>query len=163
MDIWQEYYKGTEHHGQPTYDLTRNLMAKAISDKVAAMRGSTGHSSRFDRICLHSRRRTGRIIEQTEREEENHKEAADKGKEKIREKAEERKKEEEEGLSEGEGENTKEEGVEECGMEKGTLGDWQIKRVDMFGTDAIWTSPKGEPVFMSDHFGLIATLLYHGE
>jgi len=136
VDIWQKYYKGTEHSGKPTYDLTNNLMSKAISEKVAAMRGTTGHSSRFDRMYLHSRcapeSQEGAPGEGKEKEKEN-------------EEREEGEKEEKKPL-----------------REKGSLGDWEIKKMAMFGTDPVYTSPKGEAIFMSDHFGLVATLLYKG-
>jgi endonuclease/exonuclease/phosphatase family metal-dependent hydrolase len=87
-DIWLKLRPNEPGY---TYDINRNTLARAISQRIQLHEKRDGSSNRFDRVMLKS-------------------------------------------------------------------SIWKPKSIDLFGTEPVSTLENGEPLFASDHFGLLTTI-----
>jgi len=160
-----------------TYDLTSNLMSKAISEKVRQMTGKIGNSSRFDRIYLRSHTELNSNIVNNDHQSKwtllkNRQEKCLERLNDLEEAVGELEKLEHSSVNDSNNKvafkqewwRKREKRREKLWLEqsgKRWVGDnWCLKNMNLFGNECVHTGPLGEPVFLSDHFGLQAELIY---
>lgn len=111
VDLWQAVHGPIEpgHSDGFTFDLARNPTARQISERVTAIKRTTGYSSRFDRIYFRSSAPVTAAYRPPE--------------------------------------------MNSAG--------WEVTDMKMIGTEPIFSTPDGQSVFPSDHFGLATTLRHN--